>query len=204
MADLATQFPASPSFQGVNFKINTPTQTSESYSGKIRRVGLGVSYYTWEVQYPSLTPLQAGTVTGFISQALGMQFSFEIILPEISYSKALNQTTEEPFINANADIGTTNVTLLGCGASKNVLAAGDFFRFNNHTKVYMCVSPCISNSSGQAQLFFSCPLTSAVPTTTRLKINAVPFTAILAEDAQSFEVGYGGITSISLPMREVW
>ena len=204
MADLATQFPASPSFQGVNFKINTPTQTSESYSGKMRRVSLGVSYYTWEVQYPSLTPLQAGTVTGFISQALGMQFSFEIVLPEISFSKAINQTLDEPFINANAAIGTTNVTLLGCGANKNVLAAGDFFRFNNHSKVYMCVSPCISNGSGQATLYFSCPLTSAVPSTTRLKINAVPFTAILAEDAQSFEVGYGGITSISLPMREVW
>lgn len=204
MADLATQFPTNPSFQGVNFRINTPTQTSESYSGKMRRVGLGVSYYTWEVQYPNLTPLQAGTVTGFISQALGMQFSFEIVLPEISYSKALNQTTLEPIVSSTTAIGATNVNLSNCGLNKNVLAAGDFFKFNNHSKVYMCVSPCISDSNGVATLFFSCPLTSAVPVTTRLKITAVPFTAILAEDAQSFDVGVGGITSLSLPMREVW
>jgi hypothetical protein len=94
--------------------------------------------------------------------------------------------------------------LANCGVSKNVLAAGDFFKFANHSKVYMCVSPCVSNSSGVATLFFSCPLVSAVPNNTNLTITNVPFTAILTEDVQKFDVGFGGITTMSLAMREVF
>ena len=68
----------------------------------------------------------------------------------------------------------------------------------------MCVSPCISNSSGAATLFFTCPLVAAVPLSTNLTITAVPFTAVLAEDVQEFSTGVGGITSLSVAMREVW
>ena len=204
MSDLFTQFPDEVSFQAVSFQVNTPTQSTETFSGKTRRVGMGVSYYSWEVKYPNLLPIDAGTVNGFVAQAFGPQFSFEIILPEISYSKAPNQTTTVPRTSASRTIGATSVTLTNCGATKNVLAAGDFFKFANHSKVYMCVSPCVSNSSGVATLFFSCPLVSAVPNNTNLTITAVPFTAILTEDVQKFDVGFGGITTMSLAMREVF
>mgnify|MGYP006276227279 CR=1 FL=1 len=169
MADLATQYPQDPGFIGVAFKTVTPTQTSETFSGKVRRAGMGISYYTWEVKYNSLTPLDLGTVNGYLSQCMGPQFSFEIILPKISYSKAPNQTGTTPTLTATAAVGSTSVTLTNCGNTKNVLAAGDFFKFNNHTKVYMCVSPCVSNSSGNATLYFSCPLVSSVPSGTGVK-----------------------------------
>jgi len=204
MSDLFTQFPDEVSFQAVSFQVNTPTQSTETFSGKTRRVGMGISYYSWEVRYPNLLPIDAGTVNGFVAQAFGPQFSFEIILPEISYSKAPNQTTNVPRTSANASIGATSVTLANCGVSKNVLAAGDFFKIANHSKVYMCVSPCTSNGSGVATLFFSCPLITAVPNPTNLTITAVPFTAILTEDVQKFDVGFGGITTMSLAMREVF
>jgi hypothetical protein len=204
MADLATQFPASPSFTSVNFKTNTPTQMTNTMSGKLRRVGQGVSYYSWEVNYPQMTRLEAGSVKGFVAQALGPQFSFEIVLPRLSYSALTDQTSSTPRTSASMSIGATNVTLTNCGANKNVLAAGDYFKFNNGTKVYMCVSPCTSDSSGNATLYFSGPSVKAVPISTNLTITAVPFTAIFAEEAQEFDVGFGGITSMSLSMREVW
>lgn len=203
MADLATTFPQTPAFQAVSFRINTPSQISESFSGKIRRVGLGISYYSWDVKYSSLAAIDAGTITGYLSQALGQQFSFNIILPKISFSKAPNQTTNVPLAQAAAR-GSTSVSLTGCGASKNVLAAGDFFKFNNHGKVYMCVSPCVSNSSGAATLFFSCPSVTNIPSGTALTITAVPFQAILSEPEQLYDVTYGGITTMSISMREVW
>lgn len=204
MSDLATAFPINPGFVTASFKINTPSQVSETFSGKIRRVGLGISFYTWDIKYANLLPVDAGTITGFVSQTLGRQFSFEIIMPTISYSKAPNQTTSVPVVNGTKSIGSTTITLSGCGTSKNVLAAGDFFKFSNHSKVYMCVSPCVSNSSGVAILYFSCPLTTSVPSSSTVVITAVPFTAILSEDVQSFEIGQGGITNLSLSMREVW
>jgi hypothetical protein len=204
MADLFSPFPTSPEGIAVNFRINTPTQVSETFSGKIRRVGLGVSFYSWEMTYQNLTPLQAGSITGFVSQALGQQFSFRIVLPRISTSKAPNQTPNTPRLSANLAVGSTSCQLTNCGATRNVLAAGDFFKFDNHSKVYMCVSPCVSNSSGNATLFFSGPAVQSATTNTNLTIRAVPFTAILDEEAQEFEVGIGGITNLSLAMREVW
>lgn len=204
MADLATQYPADPSFESINFKTNTPTQLSGTISGKVRRIGLGVSYYSFEIKYPSLTRLQAGTVKGYLAQALGPQFSFEIVLPRLSTSALAVQTSSTCRTSATAAIGSTNVTLTNCGANANVLAAGDFFKFANHTKVYMCVAPCTANGSGNATLFFSGPLVSAVPSSTNLTITAVPFTVILEGPEQEFEVGYGGISTMSVSMRETF
>lgn len=204
MADLATQYPSSPSFQSINFKTNTPTQISNTMSGKLRRIGQGISFYSWEVQYPELTRLDAGTVKGFLAQALGPQFSFEIVLPRLSYSALETQTASVPRTSATAAIGSTSVALTNCGANGAVLAAGDYFKFNNGTKVYQCVSACTANGSGVATLFFSCPLVSAVPSNTNLTITAVPFTAVFTTEEQEYDVGYGGITSLSVGMREVW
>ena len=204
MADLYTQYPATPSFVSVNFKTNTPTQMTNTMTGKIRRVGFGVSYYSWEVKYPELTRLDAGTVKGYLAQCLGPQFSFEIVIPKISYTALTDQTSSVPRTSAGMNSGATSITLTNCGTTKNVLAAGDYFKFNNHTKVYQCVAPCVSNSSGNATLYFSCPSVSSVPNNTALTITAVPFTAILAEEAQEFEAGYGGITTMSVSMREIW
>jgi hypothetical protein len=204
MADLATGYPVDPSFESINFKTVTPTQVTGTMSGKVRRIGMGLSYYTWEVKYASLTRLQAGTVKGYLAQALGPQFSFEIVLPRLSTSALATQTASVPRTSATAAIGSTSVTLTNCGNTQAVLAAGDYFKFNNHTKVYQCVAPCTSNSGGTATLFFSGPLVSAVPSSTNLTITAVPFTAILAGPEQEFDVGYGGITAMSVSMRETW
>jgi hypothetical protein len=204
MADLATGYPVDPSFESINFKTITPTQVTGTMSGKVRRIGMGLSYYTWEIKYASLTRLQAGTVKGYLAQALGPQFSFEIVLPRLSTSALATQTASVPRTSATAAIGSTSCTLTNCGANANVLAAGDFFKFNNHTKVYMCVAPCTSNSGGTATLFFSGPLLTAVPSSTNLTITAVPFTAILAAPEQEFEVGYGGISTMSVSMRETF
>lgn len=204
MSDLATQYPTSPSFESINFTTNTPTQITNTMSGKLRRVGLGVSFYSWEVKYSQLTRLEAGTVKGYLAQALGPQFSFEILLPKLSYSALTNQTASVPRSSSTAAIGSTSVALTNCGANAAVLAAGDYFCFANHTKVYQCVSPCTANSSGVATLYFSGPLVKAVPTGTNLIITAVPFTAVLATEVQEYETGIGGMTTMSVSMREVW
>jgi hypothetical protein len=212
MADLQAQYPSNPGFNTVNFVLNTPSQISETNSGKIRRTGYGVSYYSFEVQYPSLTPLQAGTVTGFLSQTFGPQLSFEIVLPIISYSKSTNQPTTNCTVTAaDTNIGATNaigakvVKLTNCGANKFVLAAGDLFKFSNHSKVYMCSAPCSSDGSGNATLFFSGSLVSPIVSgTTTIVRNAVPFTCVLSEDTQQWDVGQGGMTTIRVAMRETW
>lgn len=203
MADLG-QFPTDPSFSTVNFKINTPSIVTETNSGKTRRVGMGISYYTFTAQFPNMTPADAGQITGFVAQCFGPQLSFTVVIPEISYTKSTNPPSGTVTTSANLAIGDKSIAVTGAGANKTVLKAGDFFKFNNHSKVYMCVADCVSNGSGNATLFFSGSAVSAATSGTALTLTAVPFTMILAEDLQEFDVGVGGITTMSLDMKEVW
>lgn len=203
MADLSSQFPSEVSFTAVDFSVNTPTIASETNSGKFRRVGQGVSFYTWAVKYPPVTPRALGTIQGFVAQTQGPLYSFEIVLPEISYSKTINQSVA-PTTSANISAGAVNVTVTGCTVSSEVLRAGDFFKFNTHSKVYQTTVNCNSDSNGNATLYFSGPTVSNVTSGTGLTITAVPFTAVLADGEQTTTIGSGGFGSLELSMREVW
>lgn len=193
-------FPASPAFSAVNFKINTPTLVTQTNSGKSRRVGMGHSYYTFSVKYTNLTRSDQGPIVGFISQQYGPLESFQVVLPELSYSKVANQTTTVVTTSASVLAGVDQVAVTGVGSGKNLLRAGDFFKFANHSKVYMCA---VTWTTGNP-LYFSGSLVADVPSGTQIIYTAVPFTVILENEVQQYDVGIGGMTNMSLDMRETW
>lgn len=203
MADITSQFPNTPSFQTVDFKVITPTITSETTSGKKRRVGQGISFYTWTAKYAPLTPRDAGPIIGFIRFAEGPLYSFEVVLPEISFTKCF-AVAANVAITSNIGVGAVNVTISTSSINSEVLRAGDYFKFNNHSKVYQAVLNCNSNGSGVATLFFASPTVSNVSSGTGLTINNVPFTAIIDSTEQDVTVGFGGMTEVEVKMREVW
>ena len=207
MADIGpAQWPSTPSYRAINFRIISPAVTTETMSGKIRRVGMGHSYYTFELQYPTLTYDQLLTVQTWIAIARGPLYSFEIVLPEISISDAADATTANATITTSGNIsaGATTVTLNNCGANKTVMMAGDFFKFHNHSKVYMTTAAVTSNAGGIATVQFAGGSVSSVPSGTRVQCQNVPFTAIMADTTQEITVGSMGIAELSIPMREVW
>jgi hypothetical protein len=199
-------YPYSPEFTSVDFKINTPTQTTETVNGRKRRAGFGVSFYTMAGKYASLTPSQAAPITAFIAQQYGMTESFQIVFPRISYNKAADyaQAVGNIKVKTAATKGAYIVALKGLGVSKTVMKAGDFFKFNGHSKVYMCTEDLVSNSSGEASIYFSGKLVVNVAVDEVLTINAVPFTVILDQDIDEWSVAGGGMTNIEVSFREVW
>jgi hypothetical protein len=197
-------YPFTPVFETVNFKINTPTLTSETLSGKRRRVGMGHSFYTFSAKYSNVRPYDFGVVTGFIASQYGALESFQIVVPVISFSKSPTPPSTTPATTADLPIGNNSIALTNCGNAKMVLAAGDFFKFANHTKVYMCVTDCVSNSSGVATLYFSGSAVTTVPSGTALTITQVPFTVILDGDVQEYTVGTRGVSTMTVNFREVW
>lgn len=205
MADISPgQYPTTPSFNAINFKINTPAIVSETNSGKVRRVGYGHSFYSFDVKYPNLTASQLGEVTGFCATAMGQMFSFEIVLPELSVSKAPNTSANNVQISSTVSVGQKYVNLTGLPNNTTVLLAGDFFRFNNHSKVYMVTQNLTSSGSGTGNLQFSGSCVTSVSSGTRIWTNGVPFTVILASPEQAFDATYGGISTLNLSMREIW
>jgi hypothetical protein len=197
-------FPSTPGFTSVNFKINTPMLKTQSFSGKTTRVAMGHQFYSWQIKYPQMTQVDFGIINGFMGFLLGGYGAFQIVLPNISYPKAQDTPTGTVTSTSTATSGAFSVSVNGIGATRTVLRVGDFFKFNNHSKVYMATSDLTSNSGGAGTLQFAGALVKDVPSGTALTITAVPFTAILDNDAQSYEVGFGGVTSLSLDMREVW
>lgn len=193
-------YPASPSFNAINFKINTPTLVTQTTSGKSRRVGMGHSFYSFTVKYNNITRYDYGPIAGFIAEQYGPLESFQIVLPELSYSKVGNQTTSTVTTSASVLAGVDNVAVTGVTSGKNLLRAGDFFKFSNHSKVYMCTTTWTSGNP----LYFSGSLVKDVPSGTSIVYNAVPFTVLLENNVQQFDTGIGGITQIQLDMRETW
>lgn len=202
---MAGTYPSTPTFQTVNFRINTPTLRTETLSGKTQRVGMGHSFYTFGAQYNNMRKQDFAPIIAFIASQYGPFEDFQIVLPEISYTKLATQTSETISVATSAAIGANSVAITGALANENILAAGDYFKFTNHSKVYMCVTNCTADGSGNATLFFSGSLVNAVPAnTTNLTITAVPFTVTLDEEIQEYQVGVGGISNMQLDFREVW
>jgi hypothetical protein len=164
---------------------------------------MGTSYYSWKAKYNSLTDRQAGPILGFIRYAEGGLYSFEIILPNISNTKTINQVTRAN-INQTIPVGAVNVRISTTNTNSEVLRAGDYFKFNNHSKVYQAVINCNSDSGGNATLYFASPTVSNVSTGTGLTIDNVPFTAVFDGQEQDYNVSPGGITTLEVSMREVW
>jgi hypothetical protein len=206
MADLDSlgQFPTDPGMVAVNFKSVTPNQVTESNSGKLRRYSYGVQYFTWVCRFGANSQTDIGPIIGYINAAYGPSLSFEIILPKVSYSKSTNPPSTVPATTAQFTRGVNTVTLDNCGASKQVLRGGDFFKFANHSKVYMCSATCTSDGAGTATLYFTGSLLTTVPNNTNLTITAVPFTAIFDGEEQSWAVANGGITNLDVGMRELF
>lgn len=201
---MSGSFPTSPGFVATNFKINNPAQTSETFNGKIRRVGLGVSFYSFTVKFPPMPRADAGPVIGFLANQYGMMENFTILLPVESYPVA-NYSFGSPYIptvDTAIVSGAKQVTLKGMVGGATVLKAGDYFKFNNHTKVYMCTTDCVANDQGKATLYFAGSVMKDVASNVQLTVKAVPFTVMLASDVQEYESGLGRMINLQLDMRE--
>lgn len=193
-------FPNYPGFESVNFQINAPTLVTQTLSGKRQRVGMGHQFYSFTVRYPSVTQFDMGPVIGFLGGQYGPLESFQIVLPELSYSKNPFRYTGLVTSGAGSTKGKNQINVQGVPQGTTWLAAGDFFKFENHSKVYICSADFVP---GQP-LFFSGSLVESVPLGTPIISNAVPFTVMLDNEIQQYDVGIGGITTMSIDMREVW
>lgn len=199
-------YPSSPEFSSVDFRVNTPVQTTETVNGRKRRAGFGVSFYTFTGKYATRLGSTLSPILAFISKQYGQVESFQIVLPGISYSKAADnaQAIGNAKVKTAATKGAFSVALKGLGANKEVLKAGEFFKFNGHSKVYVCTDTVTSDGSGEATLYFSGKLVSNVSVDEVLTITAVPFTVILDQDVDEFSIGAGGLMNLEVSFREVW
>ena len=221
---LTNAFPDS-GFQAVDFKINSPTQITESISGKMRRIGMGISYYTFTVKYPNISRQKMATLMGYLSQTQGPLYAFDILLPSISYTKLTNQITGSVTVTGGTDTWTENGTsktgyktgrgtITVSGSNGALFSGGDVFKFNDlnypgddaanvHRKVYMSTNE-VNISGGTGTVYFTGGLVDNVPNGTTITYNTVPFQVTMTNEVQTFSVGQQGIGGLEFDCREVW
>ena len=231
-----------PGFTATNFRIVNPVQTSTTFGGKMRRVGLGTSYYTFTVKFPPMPRNNAQPIIGFLGSQYGMLDSFQVLLPAESYPRA-GYTGTQPTVGGSYAAGTRQIQIVA-SASSTVLKQGDFFKFTGpawatgtvysvgmyvnylgqdyychtahtagasfdsskfqlHSKVYMAVADCVTASNGSAVLDFACGTLLPINANTKLNVTAVPFTVMLANDIQEYEVGIDRTYKLEIDVREI-
>jgi hypothetical protein len=204
MADLAGYYPSYPAPNSVEIKTNSPGLITNTFSGRALRTAQGGQWYELTLKYSSMKQIDFRGIHGFMAQGYGSTLSFEVVLPEISYTTSVNPPSTVVRVNGALTKGVKTATLENCGANKIVLNGGDYFKFDNHSKVYQATNDCISDAAGAATLYFAGSLINAVPDNTNLTITAVPFTMIFSENNNTVNTGIGGISTMNVSMREVW
>lgn len=119
-----------PSFTSTNFRLVTPVQTSTTFGGKMRRVGIGTSYYTFTMKFPPMTQTVARPLIGFLGSQYGMLDSFQVYLPIESVPRA-GFSGAAPTVSQNYDAGVRQI-VISAEANSTVLRQGDFFKFTGN------------------------------------------------------------------------
>ena len=168
---MAGTYPSDPKIQEISIRSNTQTYSSVSQNLSVETRTRGVQRWQFELSYPPLTREEAMQVYAFIISQQGTFDSFIFELPE-----PLNSTNGTQVVTSGQ--GTPMVTDNRSNISRTMdvgnfnrnqtaaLKAGDFFKFDNHEKLYMVTQDLITNNNGEGSLNFTPPLISAVAAST--------------------------------------
>ena len=125
-----------------------------------------------------------GELMAFIIKQRSGKENFTIIPPEIE--DARGSETGTVLVNGVHAVGDTTIAMdafAGDGAGR--FKAGDFIKFNAHSKVYMVVED-VTSSSNAATVTIEPPLTTALSDNEAVIYDSVPFTVFLTNDVQEF------------------
>ena len=181
-------FPISSSkFETMNFKSIQNTIISKSDSGK--RLARQVDGQRWGFTVSIITGTRSsvyGELMSFIVKQRSGKETFKIVTPEIE--DARGSETGSVLVNGNQTAGDTTIAMDGFASdSAGRLKAGDFIKFNGHTKVYMVVAD-VTSSSNSATVTIEPPLDSALADDETVLYDNIPFTVHLTNDIQEFGV----------------
>lgn len=186
-------FPSSPGFRAINMRGINRNYVSETTSGRRQARNRGGQQWAFTAQFPPMKRSTFNPILAFVTNQDGAFETFQIVLPELS--DASGSVSGSVLANGAASIGDTSLNIDGITGT---LASGDFFKFANHSKVYMATA----DRAGAGSLSFKPPLVAAVADNEAITYDSVPFTVRLENDVQEFDGGVGGIYGFELDMVE--
>ena len=174
-------------FTAINVKSNQKTLVSETDSGKTFRRQVQGQRWSFTIQYPSMTRADFAPTMAFMIKQRSQKENFTVTFP--SYLNALGVEAGTVLVNGVHAVADTTIALDGFGADgAGRFKAGDFIKFNSHSKVYMIVAD-VTSSSNASTVTIEPPLTTALANNGAVTYDSIPFTVHLTSDLQEFETG---------------
>ena len=199
---MSGQLPTSPSFNAFNFKDESNTLISLSDSG--RRFARKIDNQRWKFtcKYVNLTRAEFAPILAFITKQRGQKETFTVIPPKIK--DALGSETTSIAVNGAHTAGDTTIAIDGFNAdSAGSLKAGDFIKFNNHTKVYMVVAD-VTPSSNAATVTIEPPIIENLANDEAVTYDDVPFTVYLDTKVQQYDLGINDLYNYEFDVCEAF
>lgn len=171
-------------FEAINIRSEQKTLVSKTHSGKTFRRQIDGQRWLFTVQYPNIKRSDFAAVQAFIIKQRGSKEDFTITFP--SYLNAQGNETGSVLVNGVHAVGDTTIAMDAFAADgAGRFKAGDFIKFNGHSKVYMVVED-VTSSSNAATVTIEPPLTTALSNNEAVTYDSVPFTVFLTNDVQEF------------------
>lgn len=191
----STPEPATSTLTSVQPSFATISESAKRQSrisgGHLWRIKL-----SWDKNYREFfAPLYA-----FIASQRGRFDSFQLVLP--SHKTPLGAGGGSPVSNGTQLVGAETIGTAGWPLSTLVLKAGDIFKFNNHSKVYMVTSDFTSNSGGTGNFTITPPLIEEVGNGIGLTTTGVQFTVAMDDDMLEWRGSAPNLVAYSLELTE--
>lgn len=178
-------YPTTPEFRSMNFSSEQKTITSTTDSGKMFSVQIDGQRFKFSASYPPMSRSDFAPVLAFIMKQRSQQETFQISLPDLKNAKG--DVTGLISTDGNHTAGDTTIDIQGIN-NGTTLKAGDFIKFNTHSKVYMVVEDATGDVSDTATITIEPPLREDVLSGDTIFYDSITFTVRLTNDVQEFNV----------------
>jgi len=181
---MAGTYPTSPEFASIGFASEQKTITSTTDSGKMFSVQVDGQRFKFSASYPPMSRSEFAPVYAFIMKQRSQKETFQISLPDLKNAKG--DVSGIVSTNGSHSAGDTTIDVQNITGT---IKAGDFIKFNTHSKVYLVVEDATGDSNDEATITIEPPLREDVDTDVVMLYDNVPFTVRLANDVQEFNTG---------------
>jgi len=197
-------YPSSPSFASMKFTSYQPTLISISHSlfRQARSRG-GAQRWAIEASYPpNLSRAELAPIFAFAIAQRG-QYEIFTLIPPALWSTARGLATGTPLVDGANQTGRTVNTKGWTPNITGILRAGDFLKFNGHSKVYMITVDANSDGSGLAALSIEPALMTSPAADEAIICANVPFSVAFISDIQEFNIQAPQIHEFQVSFVEV-
>ena len=200
---MAGTFPSSPAASDIQVQSIEPTLVSTTISLKRQVRSRGGQRWMLNVSFPPMTWAEFAPIYAFSVKQKGQYETFTYVPPTISTTRG--SSGETPVVNGAISAGAVTASVDGLTAStSNILRAGDFIKFSDHTKIYMVTDDMSSDGSGEATLNFHPSATEAISNNATITIASVPFTVSFQDDVREFGTNITNLYSYEINLIEVY